>query len=113
MDPRQRFKSDNLRVSFIQVLPNLKSCQGPEPEAPTSYTIYCVMSLSFIVSAAGNLLIQTGEEGQAKGVLLGEGGNGDRPLALRGDCTGVWNSAWCLVGPPESASLLAALHDFL
>lgn len=29
-------------------------------------------------------------------------------LAFRGDCPGIQSSAWYLVGPPTSASLLAA-----
>lgn len=53
MDQCQRLKADNLRVSFIQVLPNLKSCQGMEPNAPTGYTIYCLMFLCLWVSAPG------------------------------------------------------------
>lgn len=53
MDQWQRSKADNLRVSFIQVLPNLKSCQDTEPKAHVGYTIYCVMFLCLRLSAPG------------------------------------------------------------
>lgn len=53
MDPWQHSKADNLRVSFIQVLPNVKICQGTQPKVPTIYTINCVMFMCPRVSAPG------------------------------------------------------------
>lgn len=62
----QLLKADNLRVFknfvlflffafffLIQLLPNLKSCQGEKPKAPISETINCVIFTCLGVSAPG------------------------------------------------------------
>lgn len=67
MDPWQHLKADNLRVSFIQVLPNVKICHGTQPKVPTIYTINCVMFTCPRVSAPGICGYTPVGEGRGKG----------------------------------------------
>lgn len=106
MDLWQHLKADNLGVSFIQVLPNLKSCQGTKPKSPTSYTINCVMFMCLRVSAPGICWYTLVGESRGKEYNR-EGKRKKTGCSLSGNCPGAQNSPWCLVGPAP-APLLAA-----
>lgn len=80
MDQWQNLKADNLRGSFIQVLPNLKSCQHTKPKAPTSYSINCVMFMCLRVSAPGICWYTPVGEARGKGYNWEEKEDGLRDL---------------------------------
>lgn len=107
MDPWQHLKADNLRVSLIQVLPNVKICQGTQPKVPTIYTTNCVMFMCPRVSAPGICWYAPVGEGRGKGYNW-EGEGKKTGCLISGDCTGTQSGPWCLVRPPAPAPLLAA-----
>lgn len=108
------FKGRQPEGFFYPGAPKSKSCQI-RANAPTGYTIYCLMFLCLQFLHLGSVDIHSGGW-QGKGVQLGEQRRGEAGvLALRGDWPGIQSRAWYLVGPLAPASLLAAsvvmLHE--